>query len=88
MYVRKRGGEVLEDPVTNYGAAHSVAERELLGLDPFLPDSVHTLDTQVARAYKQLHLRQRIAKYGNEEDGDIMQYTFLRSLKDQNSTLF
>lgn len=88
LYVHKRGGEVLEDPISNYGAAHSLAEREILGLSPFLPHSVHTLSTQVDRAYNQLRLRQRIANYGNEDDGDIMQYTFLRSLKDQNSILF
>lgn len=88
LYVRKRGGEVLEDPVTNYGAAHSQSERELLGLGPFLPTSVHTLTTQVERAYNQLKLRQQIAKYGNEEESDIMQYTFLISLLQQNQILF
>lgn len=88
LFVRKRGGEVLEDAVTNYGAAHSQKERDLLGLGPFLPSSVHTLETQVERAYMQLQLRQKIAQSSNDDDGDLMQYTFLRSLKDQNAVLY
>lgn len=88
LYVHKRGGEVLEDPVSNYGAAHSMAERELLGLSPFLPHSVHTLATQVDRAWQQFQTRRRVVEAGHEADGELMQYTFLRSLKDQNAVLF
>ncbi|KDN47163.1 hypothetical protein K437DRAFT_255954 [Tilletiaria anomala UBC 951] len=89
LYISKHGLEVLEDPVYNYGAAHSAEERRKLKLGSYLPSAVHDLRTQVDRAYKQLQQRQEIAELGDaEEQASLMQYTFLRSLKDQNQVLF
>ena len=100
LYTHKRGRELLEDPIYNYGAAHSRQEREQLRLGPYLPHSVHDLSTQVERAYSQLKRRQphpntrgQTEKEGKlsseaESEAAINQYTFLRSLKDQNQILF
>jgi hypothetical protein len=46
---RSRGVAVLNDPVLNKGTAHSLVERERLGLRGLLPPRVSTMEAQLAK---------------------------------------
>ena len=52
LAVRKRGRDLLLDPLTNKGTGFPLAERDALGLHGFLPPKICDLDEQLARAYE------------------------------------
>ena len=72
------GQALLHDPRRNKGSAFSQAERDALGLNGLLPDSVQSLDLQVARIHAQL----------DTIEGDLQKYLFLSDLQGRNETLF
>jgi malate dehydrogenase (oxaloacetate-decarboxylating) len=69
---------VLQDPISNRGAAFSRAERESLGLTGRLPSAVLTLEQQALRAYQQLQ----------RQPGDLAKNVYLEQLHDRNETLY
>ncbi len=69
---------VLQDPISNRGAAFSRAERESLGLTGRLPSAVLTLEQQTLRAYQQLQ----------RQPGDLAKNVYLEELHDRNETLY
>lgn len=74
----KKGQALLNDSLRNKGTAFSQQERKELGLLGLLPDIEETLDQQVFRAYKQY---KQVKK-------SVDKYQFLRTLQDQNETIF
>lgn len=73
-----KGTVLLNTPYFNRGSAHSLEERDEFNLTGLLPQSVQTLEQQVARAYQQ---------YSSRQD-DLAKNTFLTSLKEQNLVLY
>ena len=69
---------VLQDPISNRGAAFSRAERASLGLTGRLPSAVLTLEQQALRAYQQLQ----------RQPGDLAKNVYLEQLHDRNETLY
>jgi malate dehydrogenase (oxaloacetate-decarboxylating) len=69
---------VLQDPISNLGAAFSRAERESLGLTGRLPSAVLTLEQQALRVYQQLQ----------RQPGDLAKNVYLEQLHDRNETLY
>jgi malate dehydrogenase (oxaloacetate-decarboxylating) len=69
---------VLQDPISNRGAAFSRAERESLGLTGRLPSAVLTLEQQALRVYQQLQ----------RQPGDLAKNVYLEQLHDRNETLY
>jgi malate dehydrogenase (oxaloacetate-decarboxylating) len=69
---------VLQDPISNRGAAFSRAERDSLGLTGRLPSAVLTLEQQTLRAYQQLQ----------RQPGDLAKNVYLEELHDRNETLY
>jgi malate dehydrogenase (oxaloacetate-decarboxylating) len=76
--VRRRGLELIEDPLLNKGTAFSDEERRLLGLTGLLPPHVDTLAEQVERAYEAFR----------DHPNDLEKHIYLRQLQDENETLF
>ncbi|RYP55710.1 hypothetical protein DL771_012451 [Monosporascus sp. 5C6A] len=72
------GTVLLNTPYFNRGSAHTLEERHEFNLTGLLPQSVQTLEQQVARAYQQ---------YSSRHD-DLAKNTFLASLKEQNLVLY
>lgn len=72
------GSSLLQDPNLNKGAAFTREERQEFELEGLLPYQVHSLETQITRAYAQL----------DELPSDLLKYTFLQSLREQNLVLF
>ncbi len=72
------GKTLLNDPLRNKGTGFSQQERRELGLLGMLPEIEETLDQQVFRAYKQY---KRVKT-------DLDKYLFLRSIQDENETVF
>ncbi|KAK6834081.1 malate dehydrogenase (oxaloacetate decarboxylating) (NADP+) [Apiospora arundinis] len=72
------GHVLLNNPIFNRGSAHSMEERREFELTGLLPQSIHTLEQQVSRAYQQ---------YSSKPD-DLAKNTFLTSLMDQNYVLY
>lgn len=73
-----KGTVLLNTPYFNRGSAHTLEERNEFNLTGLLPQSVQTLEQQVARAYEQ---------YSTRPD-DLAKNTFLTSLKEQNLVLY
>jgi malate dehydrogenase (oxaloacetate-decarboxylating) len=69
---------VLQDPISNRGAAFSRAERDSLGLTGRLPSAVLTLEQQTLRAYQQMQ----------RQPGDLAKNVYLEELHDRNETLY
>jgi malate dehydrogenase (oxaloacetate-decarboxylating) len=69
---------VLQDPISNRGAAFSRAERASLGLTGRLPSAVLTLEQQALRVYQQLQ----------RQPGDLAKNVYLEQLHDRNETLY
>jgi malate dehydrogenase (oxaloacetate-decarboxylating) len=69
---------VLQDPISNRGAAFSRAERKSLGLTGRLPSAVLTLEQQALRVYQQLQ----------RQPGDLAKNVYLEQLHDRNETLY
>lgn len=78
LYTPLRGKHLTEEPILNKGSAFTTEERELFHLKHYLPYEHHALNVQVQRASAQL--------FGLKEP--VLQYAFLRSLRDQNQVLF
>ena len=78
LAVRKRGRELLLEPLTNKGTGFSREEREQLGLHGLLPTRISTMDEQLARAY------------GNNlaAGSPLGRYVHLATLQDRNEVLF
>ncbi|WWC97724.1 hypothetical protein V866_004609 [Kwoniella sp. B9012] len=70
-----RGSALLNTP---RGAGFSREERQIFGLEGFLPYDVHSLEKQALRAYNQLLKQPSV----------ILKHAFLASLRDQNQVLF
>jgi malate dehydrogenase (oxaloacetate-decarboxylating) len=73
-----RGRSVLGDAQLNKGTAFSREERQSLGLEPFLPHAVETLERQVERVWTAFR----------ELSGDLERFRFAQSLRQSNTTLF
>nr|XP_019047815.1 malate dehydrogenase (oxaloacetate-decarboxylating) [Kwoniella bestiolae CBS 10118]OCF26745.1 malate dehydrogenase (oxaloacetate-decarboxylating) [Kwoniella bestiolae CBS 10118] len=73
-----RGSALLNTPRLNKGAGFSREERQIFGLEGFLPYDVHSLEKQALRAYNQLLKQPSV----------ILKHAFLASLRDQNQVLF
>ena len=76
--MKKRGRELLNDPILNRGTGHSSSERDRLGLRGLLPAGVETLEEQV----------DRVVQNCSAKPSDLERYIFLMALQDQNETLF
>ncbi|GJC90009.1 NAD-dependent malic enzyme, mitochondrial [Colletotrichum liriopes] len=72
------GTALLNTPYLNKGTAFPVDERREFNLTGLLPQSVHSLEQQLHRAYEQYKTRQ----------DDLAKNTFLTSLKEQNEVLY
>ncbi|OLN85409.1 NAD-dependent malic enzyme, mitochondrial [Colletotrichum chlorophyti] len=72
------GSALLNTPYLNKGTAFPEEERREFNLTGLLPQSIHTLDQQLKRAYEQYSTRQ----------DDLAKNTFLTSLKEQNEVLY
>ncbi|WVR09208.1 hypothetical protein IAU60_006270 [Kwoniella sp. DSM 27419] len=73
-----RGSALLNTPRLNKGAGFTREERQIFGLEGFLPYDVHSLEKQALRAYNQLLKQPSV----------ILKHAFLASLRDQNQVLF
>ncbi|PVZ67732.1 NAD-dependent malic enzyme [Pelagibaculum spongiae] len=73
-----RGTELLEAPLLNKGTAFTAQERSTLRLDGLLPCRVETMQDQLDRA--------KITY--NKQTTDLRRHVYLRSLQDNNETLF
>ncbi len=78
LAVRKRGRELLLEPLTNKGTGFSREEREELGLHGLLPTRISTMEEQLSRAY------------GNNlaAGSPLGRYVHLATLQDRNEVLF
>ncbi|KAK1726413.1 malic enzyme [Colletotrichum acutatum] len=72
------GSALLNTPYLNKGTAFPDDERREFNLTGLLPQSIHSLDQQLHRAYEQYKSRQ----------DDLAKNTFLTSLKEQNEVLY
>ncbi|ODN91425.1 malate dehydrogenase (oxaloacetate-decarboxylating) [Cryptococcus wingfieldii CBS 7118] len=73
-----KGSALLNTPRLNKGAGFTREERQIFGLEGFLPYDVHSLEKQALRAYNQLCKQPSV----------ILKHAFLASLRDQNQVLF
>lgn len=78
MHTRRRGVDILHDPVWNKDLAFEGYERDRLGLRGLLPVSVQSIETQVQRILREL----------DQEPDDIHKNLFLTDLQNRNETLF
>lgn len=76
--IKKRGSEVLLDPLINKGAAFTRDERAALGLNGLLPHHVSTMEEQIERRY---------ANFKRQPD-QLSKYVYLSMLQNRNETLF
>ena len=72
------GIELLRDPLRNRGTAYAPEERIGLGLEGLLPAGVESLAQQTARALGNVR----------SKSTPMEKYLYLRSLQDENETLF
>ncbi|KAI3548084.1 malic enzyme [Colletotrichum filicis] len=72
------GSALLNTPYLNKGTAFPDDERREFNLTGLLPQSIHSLEQQLHRAYEQYKSRQ----------DDLAKNTFLTSLKEQNEVLY
>ena len=75
---RRRGWELLHDPLRNKGTAFTAEERAALGLEGLLPSAVSSVAQEARRAYEA------IARKGDA----LEQYIGLAALQDRNENLF
>ncbi len=78
LAVRRRGRELLLDPMTNKGTGFPREERDALGLNGLLPPNVSSMAEQLARSYEN--------NISNLEP--LARYVHLASLQDRNEVLF
>src|SRR5258708_17777118 len=75
---RKRGIDLLHDPVLNKATAYTEEERQALGLVGLVPDVTESEDLQLRRVLQQL----------GDKTTDLERYIYLISLLDNDETLF
>lgn len=73
-----KGQAILTNPLQNKDTAFSAKERQALGLDGLLPPHIETLDEQIQRCYEAYC----------EKANPLSKHIYLRSLQDNNETLF
>lgn len=80
MYIDPQlsGPDMIENPLLNKSTAFTAEERDVFGLHGLLPDSVETLDEQVARRLAAVRAL----------PADLDRFVFLRELQDTNETLY
>ena len=78
LYVPHAGPSLLEMPLLNKGSAFSTQERIDFNLQGLLPHNIETIEEQTERAYSQYNLC----------NTDLDRHIFLRSIQDNNETLF
>jgi malate dehydrogenase (oxaloacetate-decarboxylating)(NADP+) len=76
--VRKRGKELLCDPMLNKGSGFPDSERDALGIRGLVPPQLVSIDDQVARVMENFH----------RQDNDLARYIHLETLHDRNETLY
>ncbi len=76
--IRKRGLDLLRDPLLNKGSAFDDAEREAFGLHGILPPQVSSLEQQAERAWAQVQ----------RAEAPLARYGVLSALHDRNETLY
>ncbi|MDH3893037.1 MAG: NAD-dependent malic enzyme [Chromatiales bacterium] len=76
--VRKRGYDLIRDPLLNKGTGFSQEERRSLGLEGLLPSQVNDIGHQCKRVFTMLQL----------EHTDFEKYIALADLQDRNEQLF
>jgi malic enzyme len=76
--VRRRGADLLRDPMLNKGTAFTAVEREHLGLTGLLPHAVSTLAEQAERAYRNVA----------RKTAPLERYIGMAALQDRNEHLY
>jgi malate dehydrogenase (oxaloacetate-decarboxylating)(NADP+) len=76
--VRKRGLDIVRDPLLNKGTGFADSERDALGLRGLVPPEVVSMDDQVRRVMENFH----------RQSSDLDRYTNLETLHDRNETLY
>ncbi len=76
--VRKRGYDLVRDPLLNKGTGFTLEERRALDLDGLLPSQVNDIEHQCKRVYTMLQLKHT----------DFEKYLALADLQDRNEQLF
>ncbi|MGD8907607.1 MAG: NAD-dependent malic enzyme, partial [Gammaproteobacteria bacterium] len=62
--VRRRGYDLIRDPLLNKGSAFTTEERGYLGLEGLLPVGVNTMEQQIKRFMESLvHFKDPMDKY-------------------------
>jgi len=75
---KRKGVEILRNPLLNKGTAFTETERDALGLRGLLPPNVHSMEEQIQRV---------MGNYKRRTD-ELDKYLFLTDLQDRNETLF
>ena len=78
IHVKKRGLDLIRDPMLNKGSAFSEKEREEFNLYGLVPPHVSTFEEQI----------QRVTENYRRKDTDIGKYIFLEALHDRNEILY
>ena len=76
--VKKRGAEILRDPLLNKGTGFPDSERDELEIRGLVPPQVVSIDDQV----------QRVMENYRRKSNDLERYIHLESLHDRNETLY
>ncbi|TCT22154.1 NAD-dependent malic enzyme [Thiobaca trueperi] len=76
--VRKRGLELVHDPLLNKGTGFPDSERDALGLRGLVPPQVVSIDDQASRIMENFH----------RQYSDLDRYSYLETLHDRNETLY
>lgn len=78
MKYRKRGMDILNDPMFNKGTAFTKRERDILGLNGLLPPAIFSVEEQLNRTYAHF----------SAKTSDLEKHIYLMSLHDRNEILF
>jgi malic enzyme len=78
VHVRKRGYDVLRDPLINKSTAFTAEERTALGLTGLLPSVINDVDQQAKRALAGIR----------RNESPLEKYVALAALQDRNEYLF
>ena len=76
--VKKRGADILRDPLLNKGTGFPDSERDELRIKGLVPPQVVSIDDQV----------QRVMENYRRKSNDLERYIHLESLHDRNETLY
>ncbi|GCB74492.1 hypothetical protein scyTo_0003582, partial [Scyliorhinus torazame] len=78
VYTRRKGCDIIRNPLLNKGLAFTLEERLQLGIHGLLPPCIFDQNTQVVQVLKN---------YERKKD-DLDRYIFLIALQDRNEKLF